>query len=319
MRLVLGVSLTASSAVWVLVDTVNGQILAEEVVNLDSVEEIARATARSVQAFDVQTEYDVEGVRMTWSDDARQHGIRLRTKLRLFGFEVVESVSEDAAREGRNKTARHLAPHLALAYGAARADGHTDEGRNVLRRLAARVPIRAAAAACAVALVGVGVSAFVAMSPSDPPVNTAAEATPPQPELPAPPIRPAPAAPAPVAATPQAAAPQPAAPATVPVPSATPDPVAAWQPATAEVQPEVVAAPQVATEVLADPTSPATATAAVQATVPAAGGVPHLPDVRPVVGPAQAAPVAAVPQPLNNLAPPPPLPPVLSSLFGALP
>ena len=259
MRLVLGVSLTASSAVWVLVDTVNGKILAEEVVNLDSVDEIARATARSVQVFDMQTEHDVEGVRMTWSDDARQHGIRLRTKLRLFGFEIVESVSEDAAREGRNKTARHLAPHLALAYGAARADLHADDGRGVLRRLAARVPIRVAAAVCAVALVGVGLSAFVAMSPSDPPVSTAAEATPPQPELPVQPIRPGPEAePAPVAA-PQAAAPQAAAPTetpVAPVPSAAPEPVTAWQPATAEAQAEVTAVPQVTAEVMTDPTAP---------------------------------------------------------------
>lgn len=325
MRLVLGVSLTASSAVWVLVDTVNGKILAEEVVNLDSVDEIARATARSVQAFDMQTEHDVEGVRMTWSDDARQHGIRLRTKLRLFGFAIVESVSEDAAREGRNKTARHLAPHLALAYGAARADLHADEGRGVLRRLTGRVPVRVAAAVCAVALVGVGLSAFVAMSPSDPPANTAAEATPPQPELPVKPIRPAPPAPA---ATPQAAAPQAVSPTEVPAPSAAPEPVAVWQPATTEAPPEVAAAPQDTAEALTDPTVPAAAAAAVQATSPAAVGVgvPHLPGARPVVGPAQAqpAPLAprpapAAPKPVNNLAPPPPLPPVLSTLFGALP
>ena len=329
MRLVLGVSLTASSAVWVLVDTVNGKILAEEVVNLDSVDEIARATARSVQAFDMQTEHDVEGVRMTWSDDARQHGIRLRTKLRLFGFDIVESVSEEAAREGRNKTARHLAPHLALAYGAARADLHADEGRGVLRRLAGRVPIRVAAAVCAVALVGVGLSAFVAMSPSDPPVSTAAEATPPQPELPVQPIRPAPPAPA---ATPQAAAPQDIAPQAVspteaPEPSAAPEPVAVWQPATTEAQPEVAAAAQDTAEAWTDPTGPAAAAAAVQATTPTAVGVgvPHLPGARPVVGPAQAQPAPAAPRPapvapkpVNNLAPPP-LPPVLSSLFDALP
>ncbi|GAB3226007.1 hypothetical protein [Mycolicibacterium hippocampi] len=328
MRLVLGVSLTASSAVWVLVDTVNGKILAEEVVNLDSVDEIARATARSVQAFDMQTEHDVEGVRMTWSDDARQHGIRLRTKLRLFGFEIVESVSEDAAREGRNKTARHLAPHLALAYGAARADLHGDDGRGVLRRLAGRVPIRVAAAVCAVALVGVGLSAFVTMSPSDPPVSTAAEATPPQPELPVQPIRPAPPAPAaaPQAAAPQDIAPQAVSPTEVPEPSATPEPVAAWQPATTEAQPEVAVAAQDTAEALTDPTVPAAA-AAVQATTPTAVGVPHLPGARPVVGPAQAQPAPAAPRPapvapkpVNNLAPPPPpLPPVLSSLFDALP
>ncbi|MCV7151870.1 hypothetical protein H7I57_11385, partial [Mycobacterium pyrenivorans] len=186
MRLVLGVSLTASSAVWVLVDTVNGKILAEEVVALDSLQEIARATARSVQAFDVQTEHDIEGVRMTWTDEARQHGIRLRTKLRLFGFETVETVTQDAARNGRNKTARHLAPHLALAYGAARSDVNADESRSVFHRLASRVPMGtsrvpmgAAAAVFVAAVVGVGLYAFVGASPApDAPETAAAESTP---------------------------------------------------------------------------------------------------------------------------------------------
>ncbi len=63
MRVVLGLSLTASSAVWAVVDTVSGKILADEVVAIDSLQEIARATARSIQAFDLHTEHDVEGVR----------------------------------------------------------------------------------------------------------------------------------------------------------------------------------------------------------------------------------------------------------------
>ena len=92
MRVVLGLSLTATSAVWVLVEPCDGRILADEVVAVDAVEEVARAAARSVQAFDMQTEHDIEGVRMTWSDDARRAGIRLRTKLRLYGFDDVETV-----------------------------------------------------------------------------------------------------------------------------------------------------------------------------------------------------------------------------------
>ena len=52
MRLVLGLSLTVSSAVWVLVDTDNGNLLAEEVVALDSLPDLARAAAVSVQTFD---------------------------------------------------------------------------------------------------------------------------------------------------------------------------------------------------------------------------------------------------------------------------
>ncbi|MDG4666978.1 hypothetical protein [Mycobacterium sp. 236(2023)] len=132
--------MTASSAVWVLVDTYDGSIIADEVVPLESVNEIARAAARSVQAFALQSEQDIDGVRLVWDDEGRQHGIRLRTKLRLFGFDTVETVSEDAAREGRNRTARHIAPHMVLAYGAARADLDDADGKGVLGRLAARVP-----------------------------------------------------------------------------------------------------------------------------------------------------------------------------------
>ena len=58
MRVVMGLSLTATSAVWALVDTKDGAILADEVVALDSVNEIARATARSVQAFALQSDRD---------------------------------------------------------------------------------------------------------------------------------------------------------------------------------------------------------------------------------------------------------------------
>lgn len=140
MRVVLGLSLTANSAVWVLVDTYDGSILADEVVPLESVNEIARAAARSVQAFALQSERDIDGVRLVWDDEARAHGIRLRTKMRLFGFDTVETVSEEAAREGRNRTARHIAPHMVLAYGAARADLDTDADKGVLGRLVARVP-----------------------------------------------------------------------------------------------------------------------------------------------------------------------------------
>lgn len=140
MRVVLGLSLTANSAVWVLVDTYDGSILADEVVPLESVNEIARAAARSVQTFALQREQDIDGVRLVWDEDARAHGIRLRTKMRLFGFDTVETVSEEAAREGRNRTARHIAPHMVLAYGAARADLDTDGDKGVLGRLVARVP-----------------------------------------------------------------------------------------------------------------------------------------------------------------------------------
>ena len=255
MRVVMGLSLTATSAVWALVDTKDGAILADEVVALDSVNEIARATARSVQAFALQSDRDIDGIRMTWTDDGRDHAIRLRSKLRLFGFDTIEHVSEDEAREGRNQTARHIAPHLTLAYGAARAHP-ADEAHHLLRRLTSRVPAARAtiarvpmritmaasiAAVCAVAALGV----FAVMSgPSSQPVETAN-------------AEPAPAAAPPAALTPPAgtgpapvAAPAPARQPAVPAPQApvadTPPPVSA---------PQIVAEPQPASapQVVADP------------------------------------------------------------------
>ncbi|WP_348728194.1 hypothetical protein [uncultured Mycolicibacterium sp.] len=251
----MGLSLTATSAVWALVDTKDGAILADEVVALDSVNEIARATARSVQAFALQSDRDIDGIRMTWTDDGRDHAIRLRSKLRLFGFDTIEHVSEDEAREGRNQTARHIAPHLTLAYGAARAHP-ADEAHHLLRRLTSRVPAARAtiarvpmritmaasiAAVCAVAALGV----FAVMSgPSAQPVETAN-------------AEPAPAAAPPAALTPPAgtgpapvAAPAPARQPAVPAPQApvvdTPPPVSA---------PQIVAEPQPASapQVVADP------------------------------------------------------------------
>ncbi|WP_131722366.1 hypothetical protein [Mycolicibacterium chubuense] len=202
--------MTAKSAVWALVDTKDGTILADEVVTLDSANEIARAAARSIQTFALQSERDIDGVRMTWSEDARAHGIRLRTKLRLFGFETVETVSQDAAREGRNRTARHIAPHLVLAYGAARADLHGDDHRNMLVRLVSRVPVAmGAAAAAGVAVVaGVGIYALTGGFSSTTPVTDAA-APAPAPAAAPPVAPPAPAAPvaAPVAQSVEAAPP----------------------------------------------------------------------------------------------------------------
>ncbi|MGD9619528.1 MAG: hypothetical protein AB7G47_04465 [Mycolicibacterium sp.] len=344
MRLVLGLSLTASSAVWVLVDTDDGRILAEEVVELESLHEIARAAALSVQAFDSHTEHDIETVRLTWTDDAHQQGVRLRTKLRLFGFEPVETVSADAARAGRNKTARHLAPHLALAYGAARADCSPDEGGTVLQRFSARVPVRAAAVsgAAAALVLGGGLFAFEESPPPATPQSTAAEAAGTRSE--------SLAVPAPTAAPPKPTIPWAAAkPAAAPTPSRTPEPIAESLPATTAAEPEYVATPEVVTEVELDSTVPVT--------LPATTGVPHLSgsatqaiNPAPAVGsaeagatvhggtPTDASTVVHGATPLQGVGPAPqatfpvqqqvapapanvpsPLPPPLSRVFGALP
>lgn len=335
MRVVLGISLTGTSAVWALVDTKDGHVLADEIVQIESLNEIARAAARSVQNFDAQTEHDVEGVRMTWTDDAHAIAIRLRTKLRLAGFEVIESVAEHQARENRNKTARHIAPHLVLAYGAARTDPAEEEAENrLLRRLVARVPLHvpefrqismlqsrfstvqlrsahiAAAASVAVALIGVVLYAAL-WTPSAPDVDTTV-AEPPA----ALPVAPAPAAPPPLLPAPQAAV-EPVAPPTVtPTPAAEPAvPVAAWQPATAAIQPEIADEPVV--EVAEQPLAADVNTAEPQ-TIPAVADEPHLTDAQPLAGPVPAPAVAPLPAPAPQ-PPAPSIPSPLNILFSALP
>lgn len=313
MRVVMGLSLTAKSAVWALVDTKDGTILADEVVTLDSANEIARAAARSIQTFALQSERDIDGVRMTWSEDARAHGIRLRTKLRLFGFETVETVSQDAAREGRNRTARHIAPHLVLAYGAARADLHGDDHRNMLVRLVSRVPVAmGAAAAAGVAVVaGVGIYALTGGFSSTTPVTDAA-APAPAPAAAPPVAPPAPAAPvaAPVAQSVEAAPPTAVEVATV-SPEETPEastmagvdtavPTAGLPSATDSGDtPSSVAVPQVTTvqdvqEVPAATAAAAGITAGEPQTLSTMIGEPHLTGSQLAAGPVQAV-VAPVP------------------------
>lgn len=343
MSVVLGLSLTVSSAVWVLVDTDDGGILADDVVAVDSVHEIARAAALSVQAFDSRTEHNIDAVRLTWDDDAHQHGVRLRTKLRLFGFEPVETVSAEAARAGRNKTARHLPPHLAPAYGAARADRDFDDDGNMLqtlfRQIKTRVPLRIAVAASAAAAlaVGLGLVAFEGSSTGEKPPTAAEPAAAQSAAAPSGPgVVPAPAAAAPTPVVPPGVA----APVAAPAPSRTADPVPTWLPATTVDEPENVV-PEVVTEIELDST--------VTASLPANGGVPHLsgtPARIPApteadtavptgtavhgtslhgVGPAPSAPNhLSTPGTGQAVSPPPavlpaPLPPPLSSLFDALP
>ncbi|KGI68296.1 hypothetical protein EU78_13635 [Mycolicibacterium rufum] len=290
MRVVIGLSLTAKSAVWALVDTKDGTILADEVVTLDSANEIARAAARSIQSFALQSERDIDGVRMTWSDDARAHGIRLRTKLRLFGFETIETVSQDAAREGRNRTARHIAPHLVLAYGAARADLHGADHRNVLTRLVSRVPVAmsataAAASVAAVAGLGVGVFALMGGFSSTPPVSDAAAPAP---------------APAPAAAPP---------PAPVPPPAAAPAPAPEAQPVVAAPETPVEAATPVEEETSAavpmadvDTSSPVALPGATvpSATAPQVATVQDIQDV-PAASAAAAGIAAGEPQTISTM------------------
>lgn len=360
MRVVLGLSLTATSAVWALVDTYDGSIVADELVALDSVEEIARAAARSVQSFALQTDRDIDGVRLVWDDSdatARKHGIRLRTKLRLFGFETVETVSEEAAREGRNRTARHIAPHMVLAYGAARADLDDTESRGVLRRIAARVPrrmpvaapMRLAAAASVAVIALTGVVLYVAIGgtptaevPGDTAADvaaadiTVAEATLPVPVAPVAEPPAAQAAPLPAAVPEALTEPEPVAsllPATSALPETAPVPDAGQLPGYAAV-PDLAPAEPITVSVAEPPAAglaeqPGAALHGADAPTPQqvasvtgqVTGQPHLSGTGPEAGPVQ--PVAAPVTPAAPVATAPAAPAAppgpLGALFRALP
>ncbi len=331
MHAVLGVSLTATSAAWALVDTADGTIIADEVVVVDSPAEVANSAARSVQAFAQRTDCDFDGVRITWGEDASGHGIRLRSKLWLLDFDVA-SVSQEDAREARNQTARYVAPELVLAYGAARVDPHADDGWYGLRSMAARVPRQVGVVARVAAVAGVGLLVMADVSTSTAPeTGTADSATPME-------------AAAAVSHDPASD------PAPRPVAAAVPDPVAEPAPPAEAVSQPAAPMPQiVATEEIAVPeaSTPAAGNSTVSSPVdspaiatvdstPASAGVsigdstvnsaepepvsvavgePHLSGVGPALGPAP-----APDPPADSSAPlPPPPPGPLNIVFRVLP
>ncbi|ANI40032.1 hypothetical protein [Mycolicibacterium vaccae] len=329
MHVVLGLSLTSTSAAWALVDLRDGSILADDVVAVDGVDDVARAAARSVQSFALRADRDIDAVRLVWDGSDPSAGtaaIRVRTKLRLFGIDDIVTVTEDAALEGRNRTARHIDEDLVLAYGAARAAGATDNGAGLLDRIAdsqryqrirtavSAIPGGLAARAAAVALVAavVGLVAYTLIDTPGPghdvPDNTVAEAV-----LPAPPAA-VPVAPIVIPPEPEVA-PLPI----VPDVPAAPQPESVWVPEIPEV-PAVAEVSELAVAV-DEPVVAEAPSTAVLGTNPAAPqpvsviGVPHLSGAGPVAGPVPAAPPVTAPA---LPAPPAPAGP-LGALFRALP
>lgn len=344
---VLGLSLTATSAVWVLLDTSSGTILADEVVPEGPAEEVARTAAQSVQAFAAHAAHPIDRVHLTWTADGQPQGVRLRTKLRLYGFDAIDTLTQDEAREGRNRTARHIAPHLAMAYGAARA-GHADEPGSPLQKLtalvphpvadpggigarwsrfvddartaldgaAARRPVQVAGGVAAVAVVGLVAYALVGTSPpavpAPEPVETVAESVQSPPEAAHIP------APQPVVARPDTETVTPADVTTIPESVIVAESVVAESVPVVESAPVVESVPVVETSPAPTWSAPQTVPV-VEAAVPDAGvGEAHLSGPAPVLGP------IAVPDPVSHtgpVAPPAPEPPSgpLSPFLGALP
>lgn len=137
MRKVLGLSMTTTTAVWTLVDLADGAIGADGLAKVDSADDLVATAAHSVETVTRNT--DIDAVRIAWSEGAAGSALKLTAKLRLLGFDDIDLISEDMARNGRNQTARYIDPPLELAYGAART-ATADDRDGMFRRLVASLP-----------------------------------------------------------------------------------------------------------------------------------------------------------------------------------
>jgi hypothetical protein len=316
MRKLLGLSLTANTVVWTLVDPVDGTIVAHDVVEVDSAEDVATAAAGSVEAFASQTERNVDAVRIAWSKGTAGAAVKLVPTLRSLGFSDIDLISEDDARHSRNRSARRIDPALELAYGAARTVTAEDQNRP-LRRMTARLPTRRVSIAAASSVVVMAVTAAAAgylLVDRAPPqaadhVSTPVASAPPPDD-------------ASVVAVPAAALPPPPAPEAAeapPVVLALP-PIEAAAPTVTEGA-EVAIVPEAAgsTTVTETTALPDTAIAPGSAPATATAGQPHLspnaPVAQPLPGPVPPMPVLGGPAPFA--APPPPPRPL--GILAALP
>lgn len=118
--MVLGLSLTSEDIVWVLVDESDGTVADHDSVEFQADAEIASAAARGARAIATAGGFDVERIRLTWSDDVARDGLRLRSHLGCLGFDNVEAVPMKCA--GAVMVDPDMEPALAMAYGAARAE-----------------------------------------------------------------------------------------------------------------------------------------------------------------------------------------------------
>ncbi len=282
MGVVLGLSLTSDDVVWVLVDEADGTVIDHDVIEIHSDTETAGAAARGAHAIATNSGFDVECVRLTWSDDVTRDGLRLRTRLGCCGFGKVEAVP--FGRAGAVTVHPGTEPGLALAYGAAVAEVDLAEAITVPvvrkvkarrgipgKRIGAAVVSAAAAAALAGVLLTSGSAASVEQTA--PAAAAASLADPGWVAVPAPSDS--------AANTIRKVVESEDAPDEI----AEPEPVAVWQP---PVDPEPVAVP--VTPPAAEPAAELT-------------GVPHL----PVPPPVPAAPLLAPPAEMPAAAPVAPL------------
>ncbi len=332
MRSVLGLSLNSDDVAWVLVDAGDGTVLDHDAFDLQHDAEIAGAAARGAHAIARACGFEVDRVRLTWSDDVVDDGLRLRTRLASQGFDHVEAVPMARAMAASvDPRACELAPRSASAYGAARAVVPIGEAITVpvvqqippRRRIRRRRIVSTALGVAAAAVLGVlclsagavpqaepGSAAVVqpgsadagwaaVPAPSDAAANTVRRVV----TTPTP-VRRAAAVPAQTYVPEQAYVPE-----QTSVPEA---PVAVAPEAPVAVAPEPATAPvAVAPEPAAEPATVAPGLATEPAAAPTE--LPHLSDAQHVMGPAPEAP--------GPVADPPAAPEMteLTNVFTALP
>lgn len=299
MSTVIGLSLTADVIGWVLVDVDDGTVFDHDVLDVTADTETAAAAVLGAHAIATTAGHEIDGVRITWSDDAAHAGFRLQCRLRGLALPPIEAVAHCRALAvlvGPEQA--DMASDIAVAYGAALATVAPGEPSSepVSRRLRRRVRPRqlltsvlGVAAAVSLGVFGLGAAGGPDIAPAATAVEqpapadagwVAVPATPPSPAVA--PVRKVAAVPSPRAAAPSVDAP-------VYYP---PQAVAA------------TAAPEAAPVVVVEPEGPPLSSA------PEPAAVPHLGAPEPVAVPHLGAPEpVAVPHAADPLGPHVPGPP----------
>lgn len=144
MGAVLGLSLTATEVVWALVDETARTVADHDAVEWDADYAIAEAAARGAHALARACGLEVDRVRLVWTPDARDDGMRLRAHLDSLGIDTEAVPLTCATRVLVDPGQSDMPPLVALAYGAALAEVEPSEAITVAlpRQAPARRPRR---------------------------------------------------------------------------------------------------------------------------------------------------------------------------------
>ena len=140
MGAVLGLSLTATEVVWALVDETARTVADHDAVEWDADSAIAEAAARGAHALARACGLEVDRVRLVWTPDARDDGMRLRAHLDSLGIDTEAVPLTCATRVLVDPGQSDMPPLVALAYGAALAEVEPSEAITVA--LPRQTPVR---------------------------------------------------------------------------------------------------------------------------------------------------------------------------------